>query len=208
MKIVLVLLAILICLPIVKRLLVQVLAPIFAGAAGRVALDQQPDLITLSPAEAESWRSAAAARALAAPLIEHGFEDAGTYRINEMPGVLVQLLAKPAESFYAAIYEHPQAGHWIDVVTRYQNGDGVTFTTARPTGLESAPGHTTVNAPGTPALALYTRARAERPPGKLKPALTESAAYDFMASYAEETAWRKGKAISASEVAAVARRAA
>lgn len=207
MKIILILLAVVVLWQIVKRLLVRGLAGVFAQAVGKVALAQQPDRIQLLKASAEAFRDGAAVKNLAAPLLERGFADAGSYHVKEMPGVLVALLAKPDECFYAAIYEHPQAGHWIDLVTRYPNGDSATFSTVKPTGLSPRPGHAMVNAPEARPLALYMRARSERPRGTMKTVAVESAVLDFETAYAEEMAWRKQKGVSACEVAAVAKAA-
>jgi hypothetical protein len=207
METVLIVLAVLILLPIVKRLLVFGLARLIGRAIGQAALNQQPDEISLSPTGKNAWKKANDANHLAESLLTRGFRDAGVFRIEEMPGVVVQLLAKPEECFYAAVYEHPQVGCWIDIATRYTNGDGSTFTTSKPTGLAPRPGHPMVHSPGTGPLALYARARAERARGEMHPATVEHAVEDFEASYAESTAWRKAKGISACEVAEVAKAA-
>jgi len=207
MKTVLIVLAILILLPIVKQLLVFGLARLIGRAIGQAALNQQPDRISLTPAGKDAWKNADAANGLAEPLLSRGFRDAGVHRITEMPGVVVQLLAKPEECFYAAIYEHPQVGCWMDLATRYTNGNGSTFTTSKPTGLSPRPGHPMVHSPGTGPLALYARARAERIRDAMHATTVERAVSDFEESYAESTAWRKSKGISACEVAEVAKAA-
>ncbi len=175
METVLIVLGVLILLPIVKRLLVFGLARLIGRAIGQAALNQQPDRISLSPAGRNAWKNADAANHLAEPLLTRGFQDAGVFRIGEMPGVVVQLLAKPEECFYAAVYEHPQVGCWIDIATRYKNGNGSTFTTAKPTGLSPRPGHPMVHSPGTGPLALYARARAERARGEMQPTTVDRA---------------------------------
>lgn len=206
MKIILLLLAVIALWPIARRLLARGLAGVFARAVGQAALAQQPDRIRLVQASPDAFKDTAAVRRLASPLLAAGFTDAGSYHVNEMPGVLVELLAKPDEGFYAAIYEHPQAGHWIDLVTRYADGTSATFTTVKPTGLEARPGHAHVHAPELDPAGLYRRARGERERGPVKPAMVASAVADFETAYAEEMAWRKQQGVSAGEVAAVARR--
>ena len=79
-----------------------------SDAVGNQALKRLPDQIHLSPSRPEALHDAAAALALAKPLLECGFDDVGTYSIVEMPGVFMRLLVKPDESFTAAIYEHPR----------------------------------------------------------------------------------------------------
>jgi len=207
MKTVLIVVAVMIALPILKQLIVFGLARLIGRAVGQAALNQQPDQIELMETDEQVWKNAKAAAAIADPLLARGFEPAGTYRIVEMPGVVVQLLAKPEERFLAAIYEHPQVGHWLDLATFYEDGTSSTFTSSKPTGLAPRPGHPMVNAPGAGPLALYARARAERAKGRMKATRAEDAAQEFERAYAESTAWRKRRGISACEVAEVAKAA-
>jgi hypothetical protein len=216
MKPVLLGLATLVAVLLLKRALARWFAPVlgvwigraFGRTIGRIALAGQPDTLHLDPVSADSWSDFETATDLARPLAQQGFASAGTYRIEEMPGVIVQLLAHREQRLYAAVYEHPQAGHWIDVVARYEDGTGATFTTAKPSGLDPHPGHLLVNAPGLAPRALLDRVLFERPAGALLPAAIETAAHDFEEAYREETAWRKGRGISRAEVVAVARQAA
>ena len=207
MKTILILAATLVLLPLVRKLLGatigSVIGHLFAKAVGGQALSQQPDTIHLSRSGAQAWSDASAAGAIANPLLGRGFEDAGTFKVQEMP-VVVRLLAHPGDSLIAAICEHPQAGVWCDIVARYEKGNSITFTTSKPTGLDHRPGHPTVNAPGLSPLALLARTRAERPQGLLKPATAETAARVFEQSYAESMAWRKHRGVSAREVGEVA----
>jgi len=184
-----------------RRFVREVLA-----AVGQQAVLAVPDRLTLQPVRAHSWRDRNAAESATEALAENGFVEAGTYRVPEMPGVTVRLLANPTESFYAAIYEHPQAGHWLDLFARYQDHTSVTFTTSRPSGLAPRPGHPVVHAPGTDAYRLCERAFAEMPEGTLRPVSVDRAAHDFEEAYAEAVAWRKAYGISARETAAAARR--
>jgi hypothetical protein len=89
----------------------------------------------------------------------------------------------------------------MDVVCRYQDGRSLTYTTAPPTGMDQRPGHENVRALGAGSEELYDRMLRERPSGELEPYTIASVADRFMAAYAEETAWRKNKGISACEVA-------
>lgn len=207
MRTILILAAILVLLPFVRKLLGAAIGSavgrLFAKAVGGEALSHQPDTIHLSPAGTQPWNDASAASAISDPLLGRGFEDAGTFKIQEMP-VVLRLLAHPGDSLIAAIYEHPQAGVWCDMVARYEQGNSITFTTAKPSGLDHRPGHPTVNAPGLSPLALLARIRAERPQGLLKPATAEMAARVFEESYDESMAWRNHRGVSAREVAEVA----
>jgi len=191
-----------------KRFFPRLLGAWLGRTIGRIALAQQPDRLHLDPVSADSWSDFETASDLGRPFVQQGFESAGTFRIEEMPGVIVQLLAHPAQRLYAAIYEHPQAGHWVDVVARYEDGTGATFTTAKPSGLDPLPGRIMVNAPGLTPRALLDRMMFERPAGALLPATAATAAQVFQDAYAEETAWRKGRGLTAAEVGRVTRQAA
>jgi hypothetical protein len=188
------------------KLLMPLIARIFAGAIGKEALSRQPDHIHLTPAPPEAWKNEEAANAITKPLLGLGFKDAGTYRIQELPGVIVRLHAKPDESFYSAVYEHPRAGVWFDLVARYQDGTSYTATTAMPTGLKPRPGDVMMNLRGTSPQAIYARARNERRRGALKPATLEGAVADFESAYAESMAWRKSQGPSTKEVVSTAKR--
>ena len=97
MKTVLIVVAVMIALPILKQLVVFALARMIGRAVGQAALNQQPDQIQLRETDADAWNNARAAAVIAAPLLARGFASAGVFRIVEMPGVVVQLLAKPED---------------------------------------------------------------------------------------------------------------
>jgi hypothetical protein len=200
-----VLLAILMFMGVARGLVRQIIARIFGRAIGDHALKQQPDSIHLERVAVAQWTNPSGISAIADPLLSRGFEDAGTYRIPEMPVVQVRLLAHSGDFFYCAIYQHAQAGVWFDLYTRYRNGRTATFTTAKPTGLAPRPGHYHVSAPGMSSAALLDRARTERPRDAFDAVSATSAATDFEKGYADAIAWRKNRGISAREVAEVAR---
>ena len=187
-----------------RGLLMAIIVRLFGRAIGEQAVSQQPDRIQLVRGAPGAWHNAAAAAALADPLVRSGFDDAGTFRVQEMPGLVVRLLANPADGFLAVVYEHPKAGHWLDLVTRYGDRTSVTFTTHRPTGLSPRPGHPVFNMSGASANALLVRARADRPKGPMVPVSTQRAQSDFEDAYGEAIEWRKRHGVSAAEVAKVA----
>lgn len=176
------------------------------AGVGRQALDGMPDGIRLQAVGGHAWRDAAAAESATEALAESGFQEAGTYRIPELPGMTVRLLANPEESLYAAVCEHLEGGFWIDIFARYQDHTSVTFTTSRPSGLAARRGHPVVHATGADAFRLCERALAEMPEGALRPVAVDRAVHDFEADYAESIAWRKAHGLSPKEIADIARR--
>ena len=195
-------------------IVVSVLSPLIkyavAAVAGKkiaaTALAHQPDRIHLQPGGPDSWKHASAARRVVEPLVSRGFADAGVHTIPELPGVVVQLLAHVKDGLYAAVYEHPQAGSWFDLVTRYQDGTSVTYSTSLPTALKPRPGHPTVNLPGIEPLAVLDRILAQRPRRTLKPASPDQAVGVFEQGYADSVDYRRQVGISTSEVVGTAAR--
>ena len=208
--------AILVCLGVLaglfllRRLLAHLIVSGKSGAVGRAignaALNRQPDTIRLLACGEDGWQNPDPAAGMASSLQSLGFQDAGTYRVPELPGLIVQLMANPSDKQYAAIYEHPKAGHWFDVYAHFEDGTAATCTTARPTGLDERPGHPVVNLPGARPQALTERVRADSNGKRPKPATRDNAVRTFEAAYAESTAWRKQKGVTAEEVGRVASR--
>jgi hypothetical protein len=191
-----------------QRLFLLAVARVFGAEIGRQAMASQPDAITLDESGESAWRKPEGAAAFTQPLLDRGFRDAGTFKITEMPGVVVKLLAHEDEGWLAAVYEHPSVGHWMDLVTRFDDDTSITFTTSRETGLDPRPGHPIVNCPHLDAMQVCARAARERPSQTRRPARAADAKLVFETAYAESTRWRKDRGVSAREVGRVADRAA
>lgn len=181
----------------VLKLLIAAVAGKHVGAA---ALAKQPDTIHLDRRDGNVWKNGVAVRKVADPLLARGFEDAGTYAVREMPGLTLQLLAHAGDSFYAAIYEHPVAGVWYDLASRFQDGTSYTLATSKPTGLDPRPGHTVVNCPGMSVNAALDQALTERPRKWFETVSADRAVAFFEKAYAESMAWRKQRGVSRREV--------
>jgi len=200
--IVLVALAILLLTPLSRI----VLAAVFGGSIGRAALDRQPDTIHLKPVDVAKLRHAERVESLARAYTAGGFEDAGLFTIPEMPGVHVRLLANARESMYAAIYDHPVAGVFYDVVSRAEDGSSWTFTTARPTGIRHRDNAHMTNLPGAEPAALVTACLRGRSASGLRACSKAAVVHDFETAYADYIAWMKQRGLSRGEVVDVARR--
>jgi len=196
----------LVVVSLLSPVLKMVIAAIGGKQIGASALAAQPDQIHLQNAGPLAWKNAGAANRLSDAFATRGFQDAGVHTIHEMAGVVVQLLAHSGDSFYAAVYQHPQAGTWFDLVTLFQDGTSVTYSTSRPTGLKPRPGHHTVNLPGADPAQVLDKALAQRPRRPLQPASVGQAVATFERSYAEGMAYRKQIGISTSEVVETAMR--
>jgi hypothetical protein len=199
-------LAALVAVVVLRPVLMWVIAHVLGGWIGRKALGQQPETIHLTRRNDLAWSNREAARALSKPLQDDGFEDAGTWGIDELAGTVVQLLVHQGDGLFACVYEHPKAGTWMELVTRYHDGRSCSFTTSPPTGLDPRPGHPVFHAPATPPNELLARALAERPQGAFAIVTPERAPRQFEEAWAEGIAWRKTHGIKTREVARVAAR--
>src|SRR5215470_8691801 len=154
-------LAILALALILIRPLTRVVIALVGGRRiGDAALAKQPDTIHLVRASEATWKYPDKAEALTRPLLDAGFRDAGIYAVDEMPGLVIQLLVEPAEALMACIYEHPKAGGWLDIAQNYEGGGGHNVTSLPDAGLDSRPGYTTDHMPQASPGALLARARA------------------------------------------------
>jgi len=189
---------------LLKLRIVQIAFGGFLKDVGAQALAKQPDTIRLSSQPGHQWTNVAAVNKLAEPLLARGFTDLGPYSIDVMPQVALRFLVSPAVSVYACIYEHAKAGVWLDLVSRYTDGTGATFTTVRSTGMDERPQDKIVRAPNASADMLFGRMLVERPQRPLVPLDAAEVIRLFEAVYAEQMLWRKTRGISAREVGNVA----
>lgn len=187
--------------PVIKL----VVAAVAGKQIGARAIAAQPDQITLERANPSAWKHADAPRAIATALTSRGFQDAGTYTIAELPGVVIQLLVQTTDRLYAAVCEHPKAGTWFDLVTRFEDGSTSTYSTS-PASLDPRPGHACVNMRGAQPLTVLDKALAMRPNRPIADVAVESVADVFRQSYAESIAYRKRVGVSTVEVVKIATR--
>ena len=189
---------------LVLLLIVSSFRRLFLKDVGQKALANQPDQIKLSQQPGHHWKDAAAVGRLVEPLLKRGFTDLGPHSVDVMPHVTLRFLVNPAVSIYACVYEHAKVGTWLDLVSRYADGSGATFTTVRPTGLDPNPRETVVHAPGSPSDTLFGRMLVERPQRPLVRLDAAEVIRLFEAVYAEQILWRKTRGVSAREVGNVA----
>lgn len=190
---ILVLVVVLVALSLFKNQIAGLLAGFLAKAASGVA--GPPPRIHLTRVDRPEWRNEPAVMAQVKQLVRLGFEDAGTFLVDEMK-LAIRALARPSESIYAVVYDHhpDTAGSWLDLVTRYQDGGSATYTTSGGPALDSRPGHDKVRAPGASPEALYRRLVAERPAGRAtSPAAPDAFQQVFEQAYAEEMKWRNDR---------------
>ena len=173
--------------------------------AGRRAIEKQPDEIHLVRRDSHTWKNEQTLRGQVEPLLALGFENIGTFAIDNLTAVIVRFLLREEESLYAVVYEHEKAGVWLNLISLYQDGNSVTFTTSRDRGLEKDSKHPIVYAPSASPAELYRVALAKRPQKPFKEMSAEVIVPEFEKAYAERMRWRKKRGFSPEEVARVAK---
>ena len=189
---------------LLRPLLRLAIAFVDGRGIGKRALAKQPDRIQLREAGPAAWQDREAADRLTQPLIMLGYEQAGTFTVAEMPGVVVRLLVHLRECVAAMVYEHPKVGLWVELTTRYTGGTACSVTSGRDRGLAQWPGHPVTHLPGAAPDVLHARLLAQRPANGMLPLEAGKAAAAFEAGFAEGMAWRKAQGISRAEVVKIA----
>jgi len=173
---------------------------------GKKAVAVQPDRIRLGRISSPVWQDSSIGEIISS-LRTAGFTDAGVYSVDKMPGIKVAILAKPEDCVAAHVYEHPKAGTWIELVTRYQDGTSTTLTTLPSTGQNQPAWLTTIRAGKAPAGELVRQFIGERRwrSGVMKPVSAEQAPREFEEGFAKYMSWRKATPMTADEVAPTVR---
>jgi hypothetical protein len=151
--------------------------------------DRLPEALHLAPLRAEAKLGAMAAEVASRALCDVGFEDAGLWTVEGMPGMSVALLAHRAQSMLAAVHFAGDAKPWDELTTFYANGDEVTFTNLAAGGRPARSGARRVCVDGCCGLELYMRALTERPMGVMRSVDVATAATHYEHSYARWRAW-------------------
>lgn len=167
---------------------------------GTKAIQVQPDWITLSRVSTPQWKDESGVQAMVRPLLANGFASAGVYTPDKMPGVLIEILVKPTDCLAAHVYDHPKAGSWIEIVTRYEDGSSTTITTMAATGLGLPPFVTTIRADKAPGDQLAQRLVRERKPGAMKTVTAATVVREFEENYAKYMLWRKNTNVTSQEL--------
>ena len=112
----------------------------FGEALAALAASPPPPFrITLEPVEAWDWEDSARVESASAELASLGYEVVGDFSIPEMDDLPVRGFAQTEWGFYAAVYEHPEAGVIADVVCSLTDGTHRTHSTAPESGLDQPP---------------------------------------------------------------------
>jgi len=171
---------------------------------GKKAVADQPDRIALHRLAGPDWQDPSVEEMIAS-LRSAGFQEAGVFSVDKMPGVKVAILVQPQDAVAANVFEHAQAGVWIELVTRYQDGTTTTLTTLPSTGQNQPSWLTTMRSGNAPAAELVRQLIHDRPIRAMKAVSLEQAPQAFEEGFARYMSWRKATPITADEIAPTVR---
>jgi hypothetical protein len=164
------------------------------GIAKTLAAGNTPARVHLRPMAVPSWENLEAVEAQVEPLSALGFVQGGSYQVDEMEGLAIQAWFNAERGVTAVVYEHPVAGVWTDMVTRYQDGTIATFAnTGQGSGVDHAPGHVVERFPGIGSAELFERFLADRPDRPWVTPSPDAFVDAFEKAYADEMDWRNSR---------------
>lgn len=152
--------------------------------------DVPPFRVKLEKVDRPTWADRDQIEYLAGPLRKAGFVDLGIFDVTPSPFRLLAL-ASDKDSMYAAIYQHPLAGVYLDLVTAYADGTICVYSMSKRAGLLDQPDFKTIKSfPDLAAAELLKRLLAERPQKAILPATAEAFPGLFESFWAREYDWR------------------
>jgi hypothetical protein len=155
-----------------------------------------PDMIVLARTKDPNWTRRELVEAMTAELLAEGFQDAGVFSVDKMPGVLVRLMIGPEQDATAAIYDHPKVGAWADITSIYDDGQIITATTMPDTGMPRPEWLKFFRFEGASAAQLYQRLLKARPAGQLRMIASDEAPRQFERTYFQHSTWLKQRDLS------------
>lgn len=171
---------------------------------GKRALARLPGEVSLLPTKSPVWTNPEAVEQQAAPLRRDGFKDLGVYQVDEMPGVLIRMVAHPETNVAAHIYDHPKSGSWVEFVTRYTDGSTSSLSTLPPTRMERPQWFRRIQADRAFRTdQLYRQFLTQREWHNIKPVRPEESIHEFEENFRKLAKWRLEHGISNGEVANV-----
>ena len=147
-----------------------------------------PLRVKLRPVESVEWIEPEKAEAFTEELKGAEFEEIGDFEVEPSPATM-RALHHPAEGIHAAVQQHPQAGVWLSLFARFEDGEKLTYTNAFETPFERAKDNVVRVHPGATTQELLSRFRAERPAKSAVRVPRDEFPAFFERAYAEGMDW-------------------
>lgn len=155
-----------------------------------------PDRIHLRGVAANHWNDRREIQRIETVLRAHGFSDAGSFTIVEMPDLMLMGFVRTKDQSMAVIYEHAKLpAPWLDLALRREDKSGFTVSNA-PHGaeLDQMPGQKKIFMKDASTEEVIRRFDAERPTeGPAVRVNVEDFQQVFEEAYAQEMDWRNAR---------------
>lgn len=123
---------------------------------------QMPESIELDAAEDLAWQDEARHQQVVEELHDQGFVDAGMFVAASMHSK-IHLLVNEAYDIRAVVYEYPNSGVVLDLVTLFGDGTGITYVNRDDPGHGQSPLHPNIYMGSVPVFELLDECLRERP---------------------------------------------
>jgi hypothetical protein len=157
------------------------------GAAGLAAMkyagNSTPARVTLYRSDSD-WHHADDAVKLEAAIGSLGFMPADKYEVEEMQDIQLSAFFHPAQSAFAVVYDHPVAGVWFDMVTKYPDDTTASTSTVKTPTLIEIPGDLVIKNTAFSVREAWDTLLAQRKPGPWIAMDADNFVAVFEASYA------------------------
>ena len=138
---------------------------------------------------------------MARALEMQGFDEIGTWRVSEIPGLVLTAFTQKFQVVCSVVYEHPLVGVFVDVFSENEEGVSLTVTNAPAGGeMDTPPNRDKVVNKGWGVDEVYDVLLRQRPPGPHRRIDERNFVEEFERAYALEMEWRAGRGVSEEEV--------
>jgi len=175
--------------------------------AGERALAKQPDVIHFVRLAGDSFRDAAGAERLAAPLRAKGFVPLGVYVLPPIDGLRISVMLNQGARMAAFLHEHPKLSEIsLELNVRYVDGTTTMLVNHASRGVPQPPFIRVIYAdPATDSGELFERLMRERTPFGIKSVDPRTVFTEYESAWTRIMLWQKQRGLSAAEVATIAR---
>jgi len=159
-----------------------------------------PVRISLEPVT-EARRRQSQVDECARALEMQGFDEMGTWRVPEIPGLVLTAFTQRFQVVCSVVYEHPLVGVFVDAFSETEDGVSLTVTNAPAGGeLDAPPNRDKVVNKEWGVDEVYDVLLRRRPRGPHKHIDERNFVEEFERAYALEMEWRVHRGVSEEEV--------
>jgi hypothetical protein len=159
-----------------------------------------PTRISLEPVT-ETRRRDPAADQMAHALQMQGFDEMGTWRVPEIPGLVLTGFTQKFQVVCSVVYEHPLVGVFADAFSENEDGVSLTVTNAPAGGeLDTPPNRDKIVNKEWSVDEIYDVLLRQRPRGPHRRIDERNFVEEFERAYALEMDWRVNRGVSEDEV--------